>query len=72
MKIETILNAYGVSIIDLMSEHFSGNTNKRTRQYHAFRDRIIRLDERNKMLIATLEDWKRYAADLEQDHEMRY
>ena len=63
MKIETILNAMEKANIHIADSDFAFNpnlidlNNKRVRQYHAFRDRIIRLDERNKMRIAELEGY---------------
>ena len=53
MKIETYLNA----IIDARGIYVAGHGRepKRARQYCAFRDRLIRIDERNKMRIAFLE-----------------
>ena len=48
MKIETYLNAMVLSRIFAKPREIS------TRQYHTFRDRIIRVDERNNMFIATL------------------
>ena len=55
MKIETILNAMQRASIIYFKFQPIDEDMKRNRQYHAFRDRIIRLDERNKMEIAKLE-----------------
>ena len=62
MKIETILNALMFTRVE-SSLAFRGyvdmdieQAKRRSRQVHSFRDRIIRMDERNKMRIAKLED----------------
>ena len=64
MKIETYLNAMVLSRIFAKPREIS------TRQYHTFRDRIIRVDERNNMFIATLgatvERQKERIAELEE------
>ena len=51
MKIETILNAFVHA-----RDQIENLGDRRHRQAVAFRDRIIRLDERNKMRIAKLDD----------------
>jgi len=59
MKIETILNAMLEAYegaVNFTGSIGSKKSRRRMRQYHAFRDRIIRLDERNKMRIAKLDD----------------
>ena len=70
MKIEIYLNAMVLSRIFAKPREIS------TRQYHTFRDRIIRVDERNNMFIATLgatvERQKERIAELEETiREMR-
>ena len=71
MKTETILNAYAKA--DRLSRAqitYSDLRKRRWRQRNAFRDRIIRMDERNNMRIAELEDRVDY---YENDyHEMEY
>ena len=57
MKIETILNAYGLVVKQWMLT----SNDRRGRQVLAFRDRIIRMDERNKMELA----WCKRELDLE-------
>lgn len=60
MKIETILNAheevilYGYDLIDDIDPENKQEYQRRLRQARAFRARIIRMDERNKMMINTL------------------
>ena len=66
MRIETILNAYDKA--GFHCDHLSGQTThdesdelttlfyRRVRQCSTLRDRIIRMDERNKMEIARLTD----------------
>ena len=64
MKIETCLNAMLKSREEWVSIDLQARLGicprdiykdaKFFRQYHAFRDRIIRVDERNNMFIATL------------------
>ena len=52
MKIETIMSA----LIKAYFSHTLGNYKPvRHRQWRAFRDRILKMDERNKMRIAELE-----------------
>ena len=56
MKIETILNAMrdaGFRVV--LNDEPNKESYIRHRQFHACRDRIIRIDERNKMKIAELE-----------------
>ena len=69
MKIETYLNAMVLSRIFAKPREIS------TRQYHTFRDRIIRVDERNNMFIATLgatvERQKVRIAELEAEIDIR-
>ena len=58
MKTETILDAATSAIVQYYTvyPHPDGIIQeRRLRQYRAFRARIIRLDERNKMRIAELE-----------------
>ena len=66
MKLETILDAleeakhesnWYYSIINApgYEEENKRKYERRARQYRAFRDRLIRIDERNKMRIAFLE-----------------
>ena len=56
MKLETILNAMlATSNSWPYLSHSPSRYLRAARQYRAFRDRIIRLDERNKMRIAELE-----------------
>ena len=59
MKIETILDAYEIAILEAFE--WIDNTEMRfqikNRQATAFRDRIIRMDERNKMEIGRLRNY---------------
>ena len=55
MKLETTLNAMQRASIVFFKFLPIDEDMKRYRQYYAFRDRIIRMDERNKMRIAQLE-----------------
>ena len=58
MKIETILNAMVGAWFKCYLRGSLFNKDKSIpslRQYHAFRDHIIRMDERNKMRIKELE-----------------
>ena len=57
MKLETILNAMQKASIVYFKFLPIDEDMKCYRQYYAFRDRIIRLDERNKMRIAELEGY---------------
>ena len=82
MKTETILDAMLTVHREMLFEfgkYASAQEikeSKRYRQLHAFRDRIIRVDERNNMFIATLgatvERQKERIAELEETiREMR-
>jgi len=57
VKPETILNAmmFAHDAYMVKRYNFKYEDEKRLRQYHAFRSRLIRIDERNKMRIAELE-----------------
>ena len=61
MKIETILNAYRDTYFFLTLEHFkpknTAMAKRWLRQYHAFRDRIIRMDAEKDAEIAELKGW---------------
>jgi hypothetical protein len=65
MKIETILNAMAKTRDDKSSYHLPSlwKWTRRGRQYYAFRDRIIRMDEEKDKLIkeidGELELWQR-------------
>ena len=52
MRLETYLNA--MQFANDRYVHNPEMTIRRTRQYRAFRDRIIRMDERNNMMVDTL------------------
>jgi len=54
MKIETYLNAYAIANRQAYAP-LMFSEKRRVRQLNAFRDRIIRHDERQKMRIAQLE-----------------
>ena len=56
MKIETIIGAMiTASLRVVLNDEPNKKVSTRHRQYHAFRDHIIRMDERNKMRIKELE-----------------
>ena len=58
MNLETILNAMTIATQEYYKKSYDIKYLERTlRQIRAFRDRIIRLDERNKMRIAELEGY---------------
>ena len=74
MKLETILNAYAKA--DRLSRAqitYSDLRKRRWRQRNAFRDRIIRMDERNNMRIVGMAvTIELLQAELENYHEMEY
>ena len=54
MKIETYLNANDDARYKFYQYYHQYGHDKRERQYRAFRDRILRMDERNKSWVAEL------------------